>query len=200
VRLFIALNLPTEERRTIHAATSALRSLDGVRWVSAETLHLTLVFLGELEADATPAVRSALRATARTHPSVSLTLGGVGVFPDARRPRVVWLGAKGGDGLTALQSDIADAMRDCDIHVDPRPFRAHITLGRARRSSHTAGHQAANQRSRAIGAARLRELGETVRYQRRVVISTVDLVRSELTRGGARHRTVFQAALKGPGS
>src|SRR5512133_1298710 len=99
-RLFVALD-PTEAvRRRVSAAVAALRrtagrAADEVRWTAAEGLHLTLQFLGAVPEERIAELDAAVRAAAASSPPLQLELRGAGGFPNARRPRVVWLGIQG---------------------------------------------------------------------------------------------------------
>lgn len=120
--------MPTRER---------LAGLDpeirGVRWVTAEQIHLTMSFLGEVEADAEERLRDAL-AKVRVG-SFFVPLTGVGVF-GGERPTVVWAGVgKGHPHLFALHKRIQDEVLHAGLEPDLRPFHPHVTLGRARNVS-----------------------------------------------------------------
>jgi RNA 2',3'-cyclic 3'-phosphodiesterase len=65
---------------------------------------------------------------ARRHPSFSATISGVGVFPDWRRIRVVWLGLRDEGAMVRLGNDLGDTC--ATLGFPQRPFRAHLTLGR----------------------------------------------------------------------
>jgi 2'-5' RNA ligase len=69
-----------------------------------------------------------------------LTLEGLGAFPNAERARTVWAGV-GGTGLetlNALQGAVSRASARFQARHDPRPFHAHVTLGRSRPGRHPA--------------------------------------------------------------
>jgi hypothetical protein len=100
-RLFVALDPPEAVRRRVVGAVEALRRAAGraseeVRWGSPETLHVTLQFLGAVQEERIGELDAAVRAAAATSRPLQLELRGAGGFPNARRPRVVWLGL-GGD-------------------------------------------------------------------------------------------------------
>src|SRR3989475_13040991 len=93
VRLFVALNLPAPVREALWAATARARDLGlPVKWVRGEGLHLTLKFLGDVAGGQEPELAAALTRAAAGARNLTLALGGFGVFPDFRRPRVVWVG------------------------------------------------------------------------------------------------------------
>jgi len=126
-RLFVALELPPPTRERLAGLDPGIR---GVRWMAAEQMHLTMSFLGELEADANARLRDVL-AGVRVG-SFFLPLTGVGVF-GGERPTVVWAGVgKGHPHLFALHKRIHDEVLHAGLEPDLRPFHPHVTLGRAR--------------------------------------------------------------------
>ena len=127
MRLFIAIELPAELKDIL----GTLRSdLPGARWVPAEQIHLTLAFLGEVEET------NAWRLTkelAQIHlPPFTLTVTGLGCFPQRQRPRVLWVGLAPEARLTNLVAAVQSALLDCGLPGEERPFSAHITLARLR--------------------------------------------------------------------
>lgn len=133
-RTFIAVDLDAGVRAGIVRLQEELRSAGArLRWVRPDNLHFTLRFLGELPpaqvARAVVATREAVAAVA----PFALTVGGLGAFPSFERPQVVWIGTTvGGEALTALARAVHEALRRARFPADDRPFRPHVTLGRAR--------------------------------------------------------------------
>jgi len=137
-RLFVALEPAEPVRRRIAAAAAGLRRAAGraaseVRWVPDENVHLTLQFLGAVPEERVEAVVAVLAAAAAAARPLSLEVKGAGGFPNARRPRVVWLGL-GGDvaALSAFAADLGRRLAPLGFPPEARPFSAHLTLGRAR--------------------------------------------------------------------
>jgi RNA 2',3'-cyclic 3'-phosphodiesterase len=137
-RLFVALEPPEAVRRRIAAAMARIRQAAGaaageVRWVADESVHLTLQFLGAVPEERVEAVGAALAAAAAAARPLILEVKGAGGFPNARRPRVVWLGLSGEvDVLAALAGDLGRRLAPLGFPPEARPFAAHLTLGRAR--------------------------------------------------------------------
>jgi len=183
VRLFVALNLPPAVREVVWAAAAPLRDLQlPVNWVRPDGLHLTLKFLGEVPDAQEPELRAALAQAAGSEGKggmegasrgIPLALGGFGVFPDQRRPRVVWVGVEPVPALELLQHRVEQVFAPLGFPTEGRPFQPHLTLGRATRDA-----RAEAFRGLADALARL-ELAETV------VVEAVDLMASTLQRGGA---------------
>jgi 2'-5' RNA ligase len=106
------------------------RRVAGVRWVDPATVHITLHFFAELPEDRVSAVVEAVAAAAAVAP-FPVRLGGLGSFPSASRARVLWRGlAEASAPLERLAALVQAAVAGCGFAVDPRPFRAHVTLGR----------------------------------------------------------------------
>jgi RNA 2',3'-cyclic 3'-phosphodiesterase len=127
-RLFVGLELPA-------SCKTSLLSLDphlaGLRWLADEQFHLTLSFLGDVEAAAEDRLREALRDV--RVPPFFLPLRGVGVFSARGRPSVVWAGVgKGHPHLFALHRHIQDAILHAGLEPDLKPFHPHVTIGRAK--------------------------------------------------------------------
>lgn len=125
-RLFIAMDLP----EAIRAQLAALAiDLPGVRWVPAHQLHLTLRFLGDV-ADGSP--RQALEAALAqiVGPPLSVSLRGVGQFPERGRPRVLWAGLTPVEPVFALAARVEAATAAAGFAPEPRPFSPHVTLAR----------------------------------------------------------------------
>jgi 2'-5' RNA ligase len=132
MRTFVGLSLPDAHRETLaaHLAECA-RLAPAYRWVEPDALHLTLRFIGQVEPGVLDEVRHGLAAI-RAAP-FRLALGERGTFGPRRSPRVVWLGVgEGLDACTALAAGVEEACQAAGLEADPRGFRAHVTLARAR--------------------------------------------------------------------
>lgn len=132
LRTFVALGLPEPHRTALAAHLhECARLAPSYRWVEPDSLHLTLRFLGHLEPEALEAVRRRL-AGVRAAP-FRLALDGRGSFGPRSAPRVVWLGvAEGVRPCAALAEAVEAACGAAGLEADPRGFRAHVTLARAR--------------------------------------------------------------------
>jgi 2'-5' RNA ligase len=134
IRAFIAISLPESVLQAMGQAQQTLGTLGrGIRWVRKEGIHLTLKFLGDVDRDDVENIQIAMkRATEEASPFV-LTGQGTGVFPDLRRPRVIWMGLSGDlQMLFALQAGLETLLNDLGFPKDKRPFKGHLTLGRVK--------------------------------------------------------------------
>lgn len=126
-RLFIALPLPAPVK-TLFQDLSEPR--EGVRWIQASQMHLTLRFIGEVDEVTTKVLIDALGSVRA--PAFGLHLHGLGLFPGRRRPRVLWVGAEAG-ALRPLQAAVVRAVAPWCPPAGEGPFRPHITLARLNR-------------------------------------------------------------------
>jgi 2'-5' RNA ligase len=133
-RAFVAIDLPESIRASIGAAQEALKSYGfRVKWVRPESIHLTLKFLGNIDANRTDAIVNAMTLAARGRAALHLNASGIGVFPNARRPRVIWVGLGGQvDHLKSLQQTLDVHLADLGFPAERRPFKGHLTLGRVK--------------------------------------------------------------------
>ena len=134
MRAFVALTLPSGARRHLLACQDRLTACRAdVSWVAESALHLTLKFLGDIAEEQRQALASSLQAVGGRTAPFSLRLGGVGAFPGAASPRIVWAGlAEGGPAAAALAADVEAAAETCGVPREARGFHAHVTLGRVR--------------------------------------------------------------------
>ncbi len=142
IRVFIALVLPPQAKealtRTICALTQEIST--GVRWVDPSGIHLTLKFLGNIQPALTEQVFEAMTRESKNKDSGSddsghfqLSLSQLGVFPNTRRPRVLWAGIQGDlNVLAGLQVRVEEAAGWIGFAPELRPYRPHLTLGRVR--------------------------------------------------------------------
>jgi RNA 2',3'-cyclic 3'-phosphodiesterase len=187
VRLFIALNLPTEVRSRVAAEVIApLQALlPGVRWVREETLHLTLLFLGERDEAGMREARAVVLEVAADCQPFRVSLCGLGAFPTRARPRVVWLGVAEPAPVRALSGVLERERERLGAPAEGRPYTPHLTLGRV--PPHAQG---------AVQAALAPALA-AVRFEAAVTFTSLDLVRSELTPQGPRYTVLLSAPLGG---
>lgn len=189
VRAFIALPVPDEIRRRLAEFQRGWQGgLPGsfIRWTPVEQMHLTLRFLGDITPDTVPALEAALHHACEGVASFDLTATGCGCFPDARKPRVLWVGVAGDtDALAQLQWRIADETRAWG-EIEPREFRAHLTLGRVKDPPGSVAREIA-RRAQSVGCG---QLG----YWH---VSEVQLMQSELSPTGAKHTLLVTVPLCG---
>ncbi|MFC1435200.1 RNA 2',3'-cyclic phosphodiesterase [Streptacidiphilus sp. N1-3] len=132
MRLFAAVVPPPAAIGELAAAVTSLQALPQaapLRWTAESTWHLTLAFLGQVDAADLDALGGRLAEAAATVDRTSrLRLAGGGRFGE----RALWAGVQGDThALGRLAEEVAAAARATGIAVDERPFRAHLTLARS---------------------------------------------------------------------
>ena len=129
MRLFVALDIDPEIRNRIAQFMDGVRGFaPEARWVSVESLHLTLKFIGEWPAERLEELKGAL--TAVRGRVEEITFSGTGFFPTAKSARVFWVGIQAGPGLVALAAAIDAATLALGIEREQRAFTPHLTLAR----------------------------------------------------------------------
>jgi 2'-5' RNA ligase len=142
LRTFLAVPLNKAVRDRIVSLQERLAGLGvDVKWVEPDNLHVTLLFLGEVdERDVMPICRAAADV-GRKNAAISMTVETVGCFPNVHRPRVVWVGV--GDGaaeVTALHDALEQPLLELGCYRrEERHFTPHITLGRVKAERTGAG-------------------------------------------------------------
>jgi len=130
MRLFVAIELTNELRKAVDELLSELgKAAPKAKWVRAENLHVTLKFLGRTEPDKFEAIQKALGCLRSPEP-VALDFHGLGFFPNAKRPRVFWMGMTASSSLPALGEAIDQAVHKLGFPLETRPFAPHLTLAR----------------------------------------------------------------------
>ena len=127
-RLFIALELPTDLAGLLAGLDPGI---EGLRWIPAEQVHLTLCFLGDVEEEAQARLMELLDGMA-CEPFV-LQVKGCGYFAK-QSGFVLWVGAEDpSEDLSALHRQVAQVVRAAELDPGPSRIHPHLTLARARR-------------------------------------------------------------------
>jgi RNA 2',3'-cyclic 3'-phosphodiesterase len=135
MRCFLALRLDDETRDKLAAIQRRLAQPgDGIRWVRAENLHLTLQFLGEQGEAELEGLALLLRELPSREP-LQLSLGELGFFGSTRRPRVVQMGLCGEvERLQQLVTELGQSTEAAlGLPPEEREYHPHITLGRVKK-------------------------------------------------------------------
>jgi len=139
MRAFLGIDLDDEVRAALAelatAARDAVPGWRGEKWVPPENLHLTVRFLGEVDAEFVAGVTGALQpALLRQQPFSIPPLVLVEPVPEARRTRMLWTRFDDQEGrCAALAAAVDDALASLGMPPETRPFVPHVTLARARR-------------------------------------------------------------------
>jgi 2'-5' RNA ligase len=186
VRSFVAVQVNGPTRAALAAQIDVLRpEAPSVAWVAPANLHFTLKFLGGVDQALIAPIIEALRGALADAPGFDVHVVGLGAFPTATRPRVVWAGVTvGRSELGALARRVQAAVGPLGFAPEARPFSAHLTLGRVREPRRD---------------ARLCALieGGTRRVFGAFRTDAVSLMKSVLARGGARYSELVRIPLGG---
>jgi RNA 2',3'-cyclic 3'-phosphodiesterase len=182
VRLFVALEIPSAVREHFAALINELRALESKssakkpRWVRPENLHVTLKFIGRIEPARLDPIRATL-AEVRSEAPIDLRFRGLGFFPNARRPRVLWAGTAASQNLSSLARDIHASLAKLGIPAEERAFTPHLTLARCEPSGISAALSTAVERdsTRDFGQLRTKQF---------------HLIESKLKPSGAEYTTL----------
>lgn len=129
MRLFIGIDLDAEIRNKIARFLDGVRPFaSGARWVSAESLHITLKFIGEQTPEQVEVITQQLQQLKGT--ATDIRFAGTGFFPTLRSPRVFWIGIQAGPELTELAAKVDRAAAELGIPRENRAFSPHLTLAR----------------------------------------------------------------------
>lgn len=187
-RLFIAVAVPPAVvaacREVIDAARASEVGRDA-RWVSTDTLHLTVRFLGDTEPDLVPDVGLAVLDAAQRVRPFRVELAGAGAFPDGRHPRTLWLGVdRGNDGLMRVVDALEAPLDALGWPPDPRARRPHLTVARTDATRGDVSHAIADALARAATG-----------WRTGFEVTEVTLFRSHLGGGPPRHEPIVVAPL-----
>src|SRR5712692_9187014 len=134
IRTFIAVDLDkTVRNRTVALQETLKESGTEVKWVEPENLHVSLLFLGEVDEREVADVCRIVSETTQQHSSFTMNVETAGCFPHARRPRVLWVGVGAGkQELCAIHDSLEIALLDLGFRREDRKYSPHITLGRVK--------------------------------------------------------------------
>ena len=141
IRTFICIDIPESIRKRIGKLQETLRQIDAqVSWTKPSNIHLTLKFLGGVEASRIERVSKALERAATGISPFEVEVSGSGCFPSPRSPRVLWIGFSNvPELLQQLYSNIEDELAREGFPREKRRFSPHLTIGRIRTPQSGAG-------------------------------------------------------------
>jgi 2'-5' RNA ligase len=185
LRTFIAIDVGKGLRARLASLQDTLaRSAEGVKWVEEENLHLTLLFLGEVDFRDVPRVCQAVEAVTARRAAFPMKVAGVGAFPNLRRPRTLWVGVEvGAAEVTALHDELEGPLLELGCYRrEDRPYTPHITVGRLKGDRH------GEQLGEALARREDWQAGETT-------VNEVQILSSELKPQGPIYTVLGRAKL-----
>lgn len=132
LRLFLAVSVPQGHLDWVGRQVAGLADRwPDARWIPGENQHVTLKFLGATSTDLLDPVASACREAAKAQTAGSVSLEGLGVFPSAKRARVLWIGLHDPGRLLASVAGALDGrLRPLGFQPEKRAFSPHLTIAR----------------------------------------------------------------------
>jgi RNA 2',3'-cyclic 3'-phosphodiesterase len=132
IRSFIAVDVDPNVIASISRVIADLTPIiPAMRWVPATNFHLTIKFLGDIQENSVYPIAAVLEEKLRLFPRFSINAKGLGVFPDLRRPRILWVGLTASP-LLNLAARVESALQPLGFLAEKRPFTPHLTIGRWR--------------------------------------------------------------------
>jgi len=136
MRTFIALDISEDIRKRLaefmeNIQKGLIRTGASIKYVEPENLHLTLKFLGETSEDLTPKIHTELEKFYSTQEKILVKIGEIGVFPNRKFPKVIWVGINGSkEKLQFLQNETEKICEKFGYKPEGRDFSPHLTIAR----------------------------------------------------------------------
>jgi 2'-5' RNA ligase len=187
MRLFVAVALPEEIKRELTRLQESLKKSCRncpARWVSAENIHLTLNFLGEVVVSRLPDIERAVTQACAGIECFDLNISETGAFPNLEKPRVIWVGMHGDlKRLVMLQKVLEQSLSALGFTPDTRGFSPHLTLARVSDEAFPGDKK------------RLGEAAGALSSDCSIPVSSVSLMRSQLMQWGPVYTVLVAAPL-----
>lgn len=190
IRTFVAIELSAGIKNELARVQEMLRgkiATPHLRWVDPANVHLTLKFLGNVPVDRIEEITAVLKEACVGLSPFIMEVSGLGCFPSANNPRVVWVGVQGEtDRLERLQERVEERLAVLGFKPERRPFRPHLTLGRVRKGAHVGARRLIGGivSATSVGALGQMEVGE------------ISLMKSVLLPSGAQYSRLERIVLE----
>ena len=190
-RLFIAVNLPPHLQALVLTKIKILKASvsnhKDIRWVTPESLHITLKFLGNTEYAYINDIKDSIKTVAGANIRFSVMLNQVGMFASRGKPRVIWIGLKDqAKQLRKLHHELDETLAKLGFKPENRDFKPHLTIGRVRDSLSNHGqHEITN----------LVRVNKTIIENEQWDCDTIALMKSDLKPQGPVYTPLFRANL-----
>ena len=189
LRSFIAVEIPAEIQTANAQATAPLKNTlpkPLIRWVAPQNVHLTLKFLGDVSPANLEQLAGTLKVEAASHEMFSMSVGGLGAFPNPRRARVIWIGLDAPPALAALQRGVDAAAAQLGYPREERPFSPHLTIGRVTQTASPSDVQLLRS---ALESAQVDILGN-------VRVAAIHIFKSDLRSGGSVYTRLYSLSMR----
>jgi len=183
LRCFIAIEMPDDIKTKLGMLQEELkRSGADIKWVEHNNIHLTVKFLGSVGEKDIPQIVNIMQEICKKYKPFDLEIKGIGMFPVTRHPRLLWVGAEADEVIGNLQREIEQGMTKVGIKEEDREFTPHLTLGRFKTTK---------------GKESLLSIIDLHKKDSFGIlnVSSIALMRSDLSPSGARYSRVAEVAL-----
>jgi 2'-5' RNA ligase len=190
-RLFVGIELDEKVRAAAAGAADVLRRRIArarkdfhARWVDPANLHITLWFIGNVDADRAQAIQQVFAPPLQLS-SFDMHVAGFGAFPPSGAPRVVWMGVEEGQsGIRGAYDEVSRRLHALGYEPERRQYSAHLTLARVKEAG------------RGSHADLRRVLADTPGDAGVCRIPAVTLFRSHLSPKGSTYEAVLRVPLQ----
>jgi 2'-5' RNA ligase len=137
IRCFLAFELPPPIKGILDRVVGELKPFPlDMKWVKTDNIHLTVVFLGQIQKGTIGAIENTADTVCRQYGSFQISLKSMGTFGSKKYPRVLWIGIDGDiKRLGFFRDQLQENLAPLGINVEKRPFKPHLTLGRFRKGT-----------------------------------------------------------------
>ncbi len=134
IRCFVAIDLPEEILTILDSLIIRCKKnlSTVVRWTKKENIHLTLKFLGDVEPMKINPIEQAIQTITDLFMPFTIKVIDFGVFPNWKRPRIIWAGIQPSSQLQTLVHRLEEKMKSLDFIPEFRAFSPHLTIGRVK--------------------------------------------------------------------
>jgi RNA 2',3'-cyclic 3'-phosphodiesterase len=185
-RVFLAVRLPPPLIQAVAELQQQLRgTLPTVNWVSSDSIHLTLKFLGYIDTGMVDRLLTVIEPIGRNQTSFKVEIQGLGAFPHAQRPRILWVGCAGDiSSLLQLVSEIDCALEPLGFPPEEKVYHPHLTLARIKHENSMIGNVLAHS-----------DLLEQSMHLGPLPIDHLTLFRSDVSHVGAEYTPLWTVQL-----
>jgi len=187
IRTFFAIDLPIPTLEQIENELFGLMNfnLQNIKWVSFNLMHITLKFIGEFNPEHQSSMQKDLCSHFRNFGKIKLSFGGLGAFPDIKKPRIVWLNLKERGQLIRLARVIDLITSNYGYPKEKRSFSPHLTIGRVRNNASSQDRELIGQKIIHNGPLRIKPFST----------DKLSFIKSSLTPRGPVYSTLFKTPL-----
>ena len=184
LRLFIAIELPSNIIDGLRNVQEELKDKSNkLSWAKPENIHLTLKFLGDTETGKIDSMVNILEGIAGKSFGFEISVKGVGTFPAAGNPRVIWVGIEENKDMLQLYNNIEEGLAALGFEKERRDFKPHLTIGRIKFLNDRAGLKRGLEKVAGLNLARF-------------AVAGFALFKSTLTPEGAIHTRLKEYTLQ----